>query len=128
MNKSKGFALIEITIYLALFGLLFSGLLCAAATMAQNFGRSGAQIMLVEEGAFLLAKIEQEKDISVFVLENGVLKMNGTTLNGNEIAVADLQFSGFGGQSMKAKFVLSAKTDGGQTIAREFSTTYFLAK
>jgi Type II secretory pathway, pseudopilin PulG len=61
MKKQNGFALVEIMIYLALFGLLFSGLFCAAVIIAQNIGRNDGQIMLAQEGAFLLAKIEMEK-------------------------------------------------------------------
>jgi type II secretory pathway pseudopilin PulG len=128
MKNNSGFALVEIMIYLALFGLLFSGLFCAAMIIAQNVGRNDGQIMLAQEGAFLLAKIEMEKDVSSIKAENGILKINGTALNNSRTSAGNLEFQNLGNGLMRASFVLDARTDQGGIISREFFTTYFLPK
>jgi type II secretory pathway pseudopilin PulG len=128
MKNNSGFALVEIMIYLALFGLLFSGLFCAAMIIAQNVGRNDGQIMLAQEGAFLLAKIEMEKDVSSIKAENGILKINGTALNNSRTSAGNLEFQNLGNGLMRASFVLDARTDQGSIISREFFTTYFLPK
>lgn len=128
MRERNGFALMEIMIYLALFGLLFSGLFCTAMIIAQNVGRNDARIMLAQEGAFLLAKIEMEKDVSLIKAENGILKINNMALNNSQTAAANLEFKNLGNGLMKASFVLDVRTNQGGIISREFFTTYFLPK
>jgi len=128
MKEQNGFTLVEIMIYLALFGLLFSGLFCTAMIIAQNVGRNDARIMLAQEGAFLLAKIEMEKDVSLIKAENGILKINDMALNNSQTSAANLEFKNLGNGLMKASFVLDVRTNQGGIISREFFTTYFLPK
>ncbi len=128
MKKQKGFTLVEFLIYLALFGLLFSGLFCGALVIVENIGRNDTQMMLAEEGAFLLAKIEQEKDISLFAENGGALEINGVSLNNSQTAVGDFKIEDLGAGLVKASFALSAKTGQGKIVSRDFSTIYFLPK
>lgn len=53
----KGFTLIEVIIYLALFGILMSGAVVTAFSLFESSGRNQNSIMLQEEGSFILAKI-----------------------------------------------------------------------
>jgi len=131
MIKQNGFTLIEVLIYLALIGLLFSGLLVSAFAIIENIGRGDTQIMVLEEGVFLLAKIEQEANSAStsFEMENGYLKIDGIPLNNSSTRLSNLEFatSTDGGLTM-ASFTLSAKTDSGKDYSQNFSTIYFLRK
>ena len=53
----KGFTLIEVIIYLALFGILIGGAVVASFSLFESSGRNSASVMLQEEGSFILAKI-----------------------------------------------------------------------
>ena len=53
----KGFTLIEALIYLALFGILMGGAIVAAYNIYESGSRISARIIVLEEGNFLLAKI-----------------------------------------------------------------------
>ncbi len=128
MKKQKGFMLVEFLIYLALFSLLFSGLFCGALVIVENIGRNDTQMMLLQEGIFLLAKIEKGKDVTAFEEYGGVLKINGVLLNNSQTAVSDFRIEDLGGGLVKASFALSAKTGQGGIVLRDFSTIYFLPK
>lgn len=52
-----GFTLIEVAIYLALFGLLFVGVIAGAYSIMETSGRNQTQATIQEEGNFLSAKI-----------------------------------------------------------------------
>ncbi len=53
----KGFTLIEVVIYLALFGLLMGGAVVSAFSLFESSSRNETSIMLQEEGSFIIAKI-----------------------------------------------------------------------
>ena len=58
VNKNNfGFTLIEVLIYLGLFGILFGGAVAAAFNVVETSGRNQTKAMLQEEGNFLTEKI-----------------------------------------------------------------------
>jgi prepilin-type N-terminal cleavage/methylation domain-containing protein len=57
IKDNKGFTLIEVIVYLALFAILFGGAIAAAYNVIESSGRNQAKANLQEEGEFLLAKI-----------------------------------------------------------------------
>jgi len=125
MKKTHGFTLIEVLVYLALMGLLFSGLFVPAFMIMENIGRNDAQIMVHNEGMFLLAKIEKEARGAVFQENRGSLEINGIPLNNSSTEVSNLNFtSSSDGGSEAASFTLSAKTAAGKNYSRDFSTVY----
>lgn len=54
----KGFTLIEVIIYLALFGILMGGVAAAVYAIVEGGGRSQNKILIQEEGNFLLEKLD----------------------------------------------------------------------
>jgi prepilin-type N-terminal cleavage/methylation domain-containing protein len=56
-RDQKGFTLIETMMYLALFGLLIGGAVAASYNVIESSNRSSTKSMLIEEGNFLVAKI-----------------------------------------------------------------------
>ncbi|HEY4503406.1 MAG TPA: prepilin-type N-terminal cleavage/methylation domain-containing protein [Candidatus Paceibacterota bacterium] len=57
ITKISGFSLIEVIVYLALFGILMAGAFTAAYSLLESANRGNAAIIMQEEGNFLLAKI-----------------------------------------------------------------------
>lgn len=58
LAKSKsGFTLIEVVIYIALFGILFGGAIVASYSVIESSGRNQTRAQLQAEGDFLLGKI-----------------------------------------------------------------------
>jgi prepilin-type N-terminal cleavage/methylation domain-containing protein len=121
MKKRNGFTLVEVLVYLALFGLVFSGLLVGAFAVIGNIGRNDAQIMAQYEGNFILAKIERELCLNNFVIENGALKLGGNFLNNSQMVVSNLEFTDLDGL-VRVSFLLEANTDFGQNYSQNFST------
>lgn len=56
---NAGFTLIEVIVYLALFGILFVGAIAGAYSLMETAGKNQARVMMQEEGGFLLAKINR---------------------------------------------------------------------
>ena len=56
-KQQSGFTLIEVVVYLALFAILFGGVLAAVFSVIESSGRNQSRAMMQEEGEFLLAKI-----------------------------------------------------------------------
>ncbi|MGB3922123.1 MAG: prepilin-type N-terminal cleavage/methylation domain-containing protein [Minisyncoccia bacterium] len=54
----RGFTLIETLIYLALFAVIMSGILTAVYSISQTSSRNQAKAMMLEEGTFLVGKID----------------------------------------------------------------------
>lgn len=58
LNKNqKGFTLIEVIIYLGLFGMLVGGAVVASYSIFESSGRNQTKSIIEEEGEFILAKI-----------------------------------------------------------------------
>ena len=56
-NIKNGFTLIEIVVYLALFAILFTGVVIGAYNVIESSNRTQTKAMLQEEGNFLISKI-----------------------------------------------------------------------
>ena len=56
-NTNKGVTLIETLVYLALFAILFGGAVIATYSLIESNGRGQAQVLLEEEGNFIVSKI-----------------------------------------------------------------------
>ncbi len=126
-EAGRGFTLIEVVIYLALIGLLFSGLFVSAFAIIESIGRNDTQIMILEEGNFLLAKIERKANSTsaIFEAETRYLKINGIPLNNSSTRVSNLEFASSTDNGLiTASFTLSAKTDSGKDYSQNFSTVY----
>lgn len=57
LENSSGFTLIEVLVYLSLFGIIFGGAVTSALTITQLNERNYTNLMIQEEGHFLLKKI-----------------------------------------------------------------------
>ena len=57
MNTSRAFTLIETIVYLALFGLLMTGVILTAYNLFEGAARSQTEAMVTDEGNFLIGKI-----------------------------------------------------------------------
>jgi prepilin-type N-terminal cleavage/methylation domain-containing protein len=146
MKKPAGFTLIEVIIYLALFGVIFSGLFVSAFAIIGNIGRGDTQTMVQGEGAFLLAKIgwamngANSIDIStpsvlkvndppsaIFKEDDGCLEINGVPLNNSNVRIKNLKFNA-AAEGFEANFTLQTKTSGGQVFSQDFQEEYFLSE
>jgi len=57
MRRKEGFTLIETLVYLALLGLVFTGLMASAFAMAESIDRVKMKAIVQEEANFIMAKI-----------------------------------------------------------------------
>ena len=55
---NKGFTLLEVIVYLALYAIIIAGAVTSAFSMAEGAGRDQSAAMVQEEGAFLIGKID----------------------------------------------------------------------
>jgi prepilin-type N-terminal cleavage/methylation domain-containing protein len=125
MKERRGFTLIEVLIYLALMGLIFSGLYASACAVIANLGRSGTQFMVQEEGDFLLAKIEQAASTTTIMENAGGLEIDGQVLSNSSVRVENLTISVPDANGAQAvSFTLSASTDSGRKYSRDFFTIH----
>ncbi len=126
VQKNMGFILMELLIYLFLFGLIFAGLFEGIFAVMETMGKNDARVMARHEGEFLLAKIEREKDIASFNVSGGVLTLAGDTLNNSQTFINDFEISPLPNNLARASFVLTAKDRAGREFSQEFATVYRL--
>jgi prepilin-type N-terminal cleavage/methylation domain-containing protein len=55
--KRRGFTLIEIIVYIALFAILFGGAVGSVFNLVESYSRNQTKTMIQEEGNFLIAKV-----------------------------------------------------------------------
>ncbi len=140
--KSKkyktGFTLIEILVYLCLFSILFGGAVVSAYNLIDGNARSQTEIIIQNEGDFLIAKISWElskvapSTITNYIkLNNGniTIKENGSDqiLNNTNVSVSNLNFteSTVSGTTTKVtnfSFTLTSITPNGVSISQDFSS------
>lgn len=126
MKNNRGFTLIEVLIYIALFSLIVSGFFVAAYAIFSGIGRYDAQSMVQMEGDFLLAKIEQAAGAASLAENNGDLELGGMPLNNSGMKIVDFKLDGPDENGFSAVgFTLSFKTASGQAYSQDFSTIYF---
>ena len=135
--KTKGFTLIEMLVYLALFGILISGAVITAYSIFESGNRNSAQIMVQEEGNFLIAKINwalssistissptpssSSSKLSVVMVDSTTIDIeqssgditmtrDGTTqtLNNSNVSISDLLFNY--GQNGEIEWITSSFT------------------
>jgi prepilin-type N-terminal cleavage/methylation domain-containing protein len=157
-KKQAGFTLIETVIYLALFGIMFSGAIAGAYSIMESSNRNHAWAMAQEEGQFLIAKIgwavSNAKSASVPAVgrlsaavgsDNLEFALAGTDLTlarnvspaeplNDSIAMItnlyfnDISLDGSGQKGIGYGFDLEAKTPNGGTVKSKFSSTAYLRK
>lgn len=154
----SGFTLIELIVYLALFGILFGGAIAGTYSLIEASGRNQSRIMLQQEGEFLLAKISWaissannaqvpngEQLLIVRSLDNFEIKQNGDDLvwvknsdpeiilNNSatrikNLAFVDISTAGNGQKGIEYGFDLETNTPNGTIITSDFKSTVYLRK
>ena len=157
-NQKSGFTLIEVILYLAIFGILFSGAVVAAYSITESSGKNHTRAMMQEEGQFLLEKINWAVSnaqvatvpagghLAVTVGANNlefdqngkdlILRRNSdpnVPLNNSIISIANLFFvdisaSSNGMKGINYGFDLESKTANGATMVSTFESTAYLRK
>ncbi len=57
MKKQNGFTLIEVLVYIALFGIMMLGIVGVTYAILESTGKGQSRIVMQEEGDFLMGKI-----------------------------------------------------------------------
>lgn len=155
-KKQSGFTLIEALIYLALFGLLFTGVIICVYSVLESSDRNQAKALMQADANFIAAKINWAlsgaQSISVPAqgnlqittpsgplefkldpLNNTDLLLSGVTLNNSNEKVTDLFFikidaNGDKPQGLKYGFNLSSLTPSGASIYTDFASIIYLRK
>jgi len=151
-----GFTLIEVVVYLALFGILFTGAVVGAYSILESTGKNYTRAVMQEEGEFMLAKINWavSNASTAQVPSGGVLmatvdgtdlefKLDGTDLmlsrdseaalplNGSEVTINNLYFidiTAAGPAGINYGFNIESKTADGATLTSSFDSTAYLRK
>src|SRR6185437_4300065 len=83
MKNQNGFTLLETLIYLSLLGIIFGGAISATFVMVESSNRTQSHITLLEEGNFILAKLD-------WVLRDAEsINISGNVLSINKFSSAD---------------------------------------
>ena len=150
MIIKKGFTLIEVIVYLALFAILITGALEASFNLFEAGGHSAAEALLAEEGGFVVAKVQVElagatsvtvpvADSSSGVLTvskpSGTSTLDPTKLVGGQVSMSNASFyhaaelgTGLVPESVGVRFTLSTRTSKGVMLSQEFFSTTSLRK
>lgn len=133
----NGFTLIEIVVYLALFSILFGGAIVASYNLIEGNARSQTEVLMQNEGDFLIAKIswaianlngENITDIIKLNGNNITIYKNGSTqvLNNTNVSVSNLHFtqsdiSSTNWKDIEFSFTITSLTPNGMSISQDFS-------
>jgi len=147
MKKHNGFTLIEVLLYLGLFGIIFSGLLVSVFAIIESIGRGDASSMAQIEGDFLLAKIGSSMNgassfevlnpsnlkinspkAAVFKQNGNFLEINNIPLNNSISRVENLEFRDTGAEGLSVSFILQVQTREGRVYKHGFSRKYPIRK
>lgn len=118
----RAFTLIEIVIYIALFGMFMSGLMQAVSRMQELSDRSSAKAIVLEEGIPLLEALERGigngdavSAIPIASDRAAIKRFESTPVSGNgsEPAYEDI------------KFTLEAQTEHESSFEHEFSVRLY---
>ena len=146
----KGFTLIEVIMYLALFALLITGALEASFNLFESSGHNAAQALLAEEGSFVVAKVQRTLAGALTVTvpaagraaatlrvttASGINTLSPTTLVGGRVTMSAVSFyheaatgTGLVPEAVGVRFVLSTRTNEGVLLSQEFFSTTSLRK
>jgi prepilin-type N-terminal cleavage/methylation domain-containing protein len=119
IKQVRGFTLLEVIIYLALFAILMAGFLTAAFTLIESSGKDTTASVVQAEGSYLLAKIH-------WALQN-----NDTQIDPATLVSANMQLSNFlytqladgSGTDVGVRFTLSMRSGEGRLVSEDFFST-----
>lgn len=130
--KNRGFTLLEVLIYLALYCVLIGGAVLAAYNLFEAGGRNETVAMVDEEGQYLTAKIHwalgaEAAQHPAFDVESGTLQLAWgsnapESISNNAVRVSDFSLATTS-DTFAASFTLTALTPNGFSYAQAFSTT-----
>lgn len=129
-SNVRGFTLIEVLVYLALYSIIIGGAVVAAYGMFESSGHNQTKAMVEEEGGYLLSKIEWalssgDNSLVFDVAEGNMRLARGTAvpeiLNNSNISVSNFYFTNNGTTS----FTLSARTPQGSWYSEDFSVVNY---
>jgi len=154
INQSQlGFTLIEMLVYTALFGLVFSGLLSACFALIENLDASKTKAIVQQEGDFILAKIDWAADNAHsaavetdsliltnpdhidYIIEYDAasdsqnIKLDGQILNASSAKIKDVKFTVNGAPpavKIGVSFSIYSKTPLGKSYQQPFAAVYYL--
>ncbi len=142
----KGFTLIEVIIYIALFSIVIGGGMIAAYEIIQSTDSGTNHVIVEEEANFLLRKINwalsgatsplsslpassltvtKSGTPYIFDLNSNNLRINNIILNSSSIKVSNLTFSSPGSNGVTTSFTLTTQQNG-KNITESFFTTKYL--
>ncbi|MCU0653168.1 MAG: type II secretion system GspH family protein [Candidatus Pacebacteria bacterium] len=156
-KRQSGFTLIEATVYLALFGVIFSGIIAAAYLILETSGKNHARAMMQEEGEFLMAKINLavscsksshindpqtlmvtawDGATSTIAAAGGnlvrIVGAHGAELNNGNTLVDSLSFAVVGSENgvagIEYRFDLVSRSPGGANLISRFGSTAYIRK
>ena len=154
-KTQRGFTLVELIVYLALFAILFGGAIAGTYSLIESGGRNQSRIMMQQEGEFLLAKINWivssaetaqvptgDRLLVSSSLDNFELKQSGNNLvlikdsnpelilNNSSVRINNLSFSTVESnqKGIAYAFDLETNTPNGTTIISHFESTVYLRK
>lgn len=112
----RGFTLLEVIIYLALFALLMSGFLAASFSLIESSGKDTTHSMVEAEGDYLLAKIN-------WALASGT-PIDPTALVSGNIQLSNVAFYiAPGAGSEGVRFTLTMPSLEGRVVSEDFFST-----
>lgn len=103
----RGFTLIEVIVYLALFSILITGGISASFFILEGGDRNAARALLAEEGSFVIAKMRVSPALDV------------ASLVGGRVQMGDVDQTQDGG----LRFTLHIHTAKGVIVSQEFFST-----
>ncbi len=117
--QQKGFTLIEVIIYLALFSILMSGFLVASFSLVESAGKDTSRSLLQAEGEYLLAKI-------LYALKEEGKKIDPTALVSTNMRISDVSFTTISDgvdTDIGVHFILSMQSQEGRVLSEDFFST-----
>lgn len=129
--KNRGFTLIEVLMYLALYCVLIGGAVLAAYNVFEAGGRGETAAMVAEEGQYLTEKINwalgaEAAQHPAFDVGSGTLRLAwGSSapenISNNAVRVSDFSLATTS-DTFSASFTLTARTPNGFSYAQAFTT------
>jgi hypothetical protein len=156
-KTNKGFTILEMVIYIALFSIIIGGGMTAAYQIISGGYADTNHVILQEEANFLMRKIDwavgdniasilnatrlqatkgsqtftfnfcNSKDLTIELGSGKTCSNSPIILNSSSIKVSGLTFSAIGTNGIKTAFTLTTSQNG-RNASEDFSTTKYLRK